>query len=125
MSSATDILKERKNIDVIKQKFIHSVLIEEAINIEESQDRVINNYSVSNVIKESRTFAVTNNSISHRHSIRQRFIDMRRIRKGKQKPIPIHNKIIWGHLNSIIFKLAYGFTEDIKNTISKQYNIEL
>jgi hypothetical protein len=50
---------------------------------------------------------------------------MKRIKGKGQKPVPVHNKIIWGHFNNIIFKLAYGFTEDVKQSIARNYQIEL
>ena len=125
--SASNLLQQRASKRIIEDKYIEQVLHEEAKNIESAQDQVFNDFKENGygTIKSTRVFQVANNTLTHRHLIRQRFIDMKRIKGKGQKPIPVHNKIIWGHLNNIVFKLAYGFTKDVKNAIVKDYQIEI
>jgi uncharacterized protein (UPF0335 family) len=125
--NASQTLASRTNKRIIEAKYIDEVLREEAINIKQEQNDVFNDFKEGGfgTIKSQRAFSVANNTLSHRHLIRQRFIDMKRIKGKGQKPVPVHNKIIWGHFNNIIFKLAYGFTEDVKQSIARNYQIEL
>lgn len=123
--SASQTLSKRSNKRVIKQKFIEQVLKEEAKNIESAQDDIFSSRNISNVIRSTRSFFVSNTTLTLRHDIRQRFDDMKKVRFRKQKPTGAHNKVIWGHFNNIIFKLAYGYTKDVKNQIANQYNIEI
>lgn len=125
--NASKQLKERGNKRIIEQKYIEQVLNEEAINIRSAQDAIFTDHKNTDVglIKSKRAFSVSNSTLTYRHHIRQRFNDMRFIKGKSQKPIPTHNKIIWGHFNNIIFKMAYGFTHDVKLAITKRYNINL
>lgn len=123
--SASQTLSKRSNKRVIEQKYIEQVLKEEAQNIESAQDDIFSNRNISNVIRSTRSFSVNDKTLTLRHHIRQRFDDMKKVRFLKQKSTGAHNKVIWGHFNNIIFKLAYGYTKDVKNQIANQYNIEI
>ncbi len=124
--SAIDTLKSRNNKRIIENHYISRVLKEEASNIAESQDRIISRFSVMDTIpeiKRSRSFVVVGNELQATHALQQRFIDMRRRGGLAQKSVPIHNKIIYSHFNSLIRKLAYGFTQDIRTQIANEFNI--
>lgn len=123
--SAALTLAKRSNKRIIEQKYIQQVLQEEAANIQSAQDEIFTNRNIPSIIRNARTFTVSNSVLTHKHDIRQRFDDMKRVRYGKQKPTKAHNKVIWGHYNNIIFKLEYGLIQDVKNQIATQYNIEL
>ena len=123
--SGSQVLTQRNRKKIIEQKFIENVLKAEAKNIKEAQDMAFDKSKTSNVIRGARVFSVSNNTLTHRHDIRQRFDDMKKVRFRKQKPTKAHNKIIWGHFNRIIFKMAYGFTEEVKKQLAEQYNIEI
>jgi hypothetical protein len=55
------------------------------------------------------------------HLARQRFLDMktRQTKNGPKRKhaFPIHNRIIFGHFNSIVGRLKFGFTEEIKRSL--------
>lgn len=55
------------------------------------------------------------------HLARQRFLDMktRQTKNGKKRKraFPIHNRILFGQLNSIIGRLKFGFTQEVKRTL--------
>ncbi|MCD8435867.1 hypothetical protein LNJ03_11240 [Tenacibaculum dicentrarchi] len=124
MSAALTLAKRSKK-NIIEQKYIDQVLREEASNIEKAQNVIFSNRNTPAVIRNKRSFTINNGTLTHRHDIRQRFEDMRRVRFRKQKPTKAHNKVIWGHYNNMIFKLAYGLTQDVKNQIANDYKIEL
>lgn len=125
MVSGSKTLSNRSNKRIIEKKFIEQVLSKEANNMRLAQDEIFNSRNIPDVIRSARSFFVSGNKLTHKHDIRQRFDDMKRVRFRSQKPTKAHNKVIWGHFNTIIFKLAYGFTEDVKNEIANNYNIEL
>lgn len=113
--------------NLIKEKYIQRVLKQEATNIVQAQNRVASRYNLSgdNALKQKRSFTVTGTKMEMTHAKHQRFIDMKRLRGRKQKPVPIHNKVIYGHFNNIINKLAYGLTQDVVNLIAQEHKIEL
>lgn len=123
--SGVEVLKERENKKIIEAHYIQRVLKESGTNILRAQGITLSRSKGDklNDIKSARRFKVTTNKAEFTHLMRQRFIDMRRIRGTKQKSIPLHNKIIYGEFSTIIRKLAYGFTQDIKNEIAQELNI--
>lgn len=125
--AATDVLKARTSKKIIEQKYIDRVLKDEGSRIIQEQDRVISRHGVRKKVPEitRRRFSVTNSRLEMIHPIRQRFIDMKTIRGQRQKAIEIHNKIIYGGFNSVVRRLAFGFTEDIKKMIANEYNIHI
>ena len=92
-----------------------------------AQDKVISRYNVRKMIPEitRRRISVSGNRLTVTHPIRQRFIDMKTIRGQRQRAVQLHNKILYTHFNSIVGRLAYGFTEDVKNLIAKDLKIHL
>ncbi|TQI72290.1 hypothetical protein JM79_3248 [Gramella sp. Hel_I_59] len=123
-----ETLQSRNGDNLIKKAFIEKVLNEEAENMKNAQDRILSNLTSTqkiDLIEFSRKYTVTDATLHHEHHIQQRFIDMKRTRYGKQKPVKIHNSIIYGHFNNIIFKLKYNLTEQIRAQLGKDLNIEL
>ena len=87
--------------DLINQRRINNILEEEADNIIEAQDRILNREKDSpkiEYIEASRSFTVSNMNLKLEHHIQERFVDMKRTRYGRQKPVKVHNSIIFGHL---------------------------
>lgn len=126
MSALTE-LQSRNNKRIIEQKYIDRVLREEADNIFAAQDRLISRHNLTSKIPEinRRRFTVKTNVLEVVHPLRERFIDMRRTRGIKGRTVPLHNKVIFGHFNNIVYRIAFGFTEDIKNEIANHYQIQL
>lgn len=121
-----NIIGETSGNKAIESRYIQRVLNQEAANIFTSQDRVLSRFDTSQaaLIKSKRSYKVNGSSLEVTHAMVQRFIDMRNIRGAKRKPIPNHNKVIYTHFNYIINKLAFGLTQDVKNLIAKEYQIE-
>jgi hypothetical protein len=42
--------------------------------------------------------------------------------RGKQKSYPIHNRIIMGNYNRLAENLMYGFTEEVKESIKRDFD---
>lgn len=115
------------NNDLIKKAFIENVLKQEGENIARAQDRVLSSAAPDkriDMVRFSRSFSVSNGTLTHTHNIQQRFIDMKRTRIGKQKPIPVHNKIIFRHLNRVIYRLSNDLTKALKAQLAQNLNME-
>ncbi|QQV89951.1 hypothetical protein M1M27_gp07 [Cellulophaga phage Ingeline_1] len=115
------------NNNRINDRYINRVLNEEGSNLIKSQARIASKYNLKDTIPEisRRSFKVSSNNLEVRHALRQRFVDMRKGKGTKKLTAPIHNKIVYSHFNAIINKLAFGLTQDIRNQISNEYNIEI
>lgn len=113
--------------NLIKDTYIQHVLQQSAKDIIAAQDRVLSaaNPSEKNNIIAKRRYAVSGTNLQFTHALTQRFIDMRRIAGRKHKPIAVHNKVIYKEFNNIIAELKFGFTDDVKNLIANQYNINM
>lgn len=116
------------NNDLIERAFVERILKEEGENIARAQDRVLSqslNNEKMNFVRYSRTYQVSNMTLKHGHHIQQRFIDMKRTRVGKQKPIQVHNSIIYGHWNNIIFRSKVELTKALRAQMALQLNLEV
>jgi hypothetical protein len=116
------------NNGLIEKAFVENILKEEADNIFRAQDRVLSKAGNSEKIKltrYSRSFTVSNMTLSITHNIQERFIDMKRTRYGKQKPIAVHNTIIYGHWNNIIFRSKVELTNTLRAQMAVQLNLEI
>ena len=111
----------------IEQKYIQRVLNKEATNIFKAQEKVVSRFQASGAatINAKRRFVVSGSTLDVTHSILQRFIDMKYLRGNRKRVIPVHNKVIYGHFNNIINKLAFGLTDDVKALLSQPINTEL
>jgi len=117
---------QNKNKLIIERRYIDNVLRETLQGIEETQDRAFNNFNFkSQDIRNRRTFVVANNEAEFTHLVKTRFIDMKRINGKVKKRYPIHNNIIMGYYNSLINKLHFGLTQDVRNSIANELNIEV
>ena len=128
MNGTSPLQSRSHNNDLIERAFIDKILKAEGENIAAAQDRVLNNALKDkriDMVRYSRTFSVSDNTLHHSHNIQQRFIDMKRTRYGKQKPVKVHNSIIFGHFNNIVFRLKVNLTEELRAQIAQQLNIEV
>lgn len=113
--------------NIIEQKYIQSVLNQEAESIFTEQKLVVDRSGTStkDIILQKRRFAVTGTTLEVEHAIVQRFIDMKYISGHKRKAIPVHNKVIYNHFNSIINQLAFGFTDSVRALIAQEHKIQI
>ena len=107
--------------DKVKQAFVREVLQEEGAKIISQQNQAIGKYKIKrsalspllNSMQRSVTTDDTfDGELSLKHIIYQRFLDMKFRGTKRNRKYPIHNRIIYGHLNNIIYKLQYYFTQD-------------
>lgn len=110
-----------------EKRFVQLTLKEEGQEIVQAHKKAINRFlsqdtgrtgqSINMQVKPQGMGA----ELQITHLARQRFLDMktRETKSGKKRKraFPIHNRILWGHLNQIVGRLKYGFTEEIKRTL--------
>ena len=128
MNGISTLQSRSHNNDLIERAFIQKILQEEADNMDAAMKRVsMDGLSDKKIdlIRYSRKFQVTDTTLKHTHNIQQRFVDMKRTRYGKQKPVKVHNSILFSHFNTIVFRLKTNLTEQLQSQIANQLNLEL
>lgn len=104
---------------IAEGRFIRKVLQEEGQDINTNIQSKMNQFGFKSVFWSEREFSVTGsgNTLQYRHLKVHRFVDIktRDTKKGKikKKRYPIHNRIIYGHLNNVARELMFGFTEAV------------
>lgn len=128
MSGIQTLQARSNNNDLISRAFIEKTLKNNIQSWRKAQDRALASAPDGpkiDLVKYSRNFAVSGDTLTHKHNIQQRFIDMRRTRYGKQKPVQIHNSTLYKTFNNILFELRFGLTNAVRAQIAKEQNIEL
>ena len=116
------------NNDLIERAFINKILESNAKKLRTAQDRALKSAPDDKrieMVRYSRSFNVSNETLTHQHNIQQRFIDMRRTRYGTQKPVKVHNTNLYRHFNYIIFEVKNTLTDALRAQISKELKMEL
>lgn len=123
--SAVQKLQNSNPANFIAQKYIDQVLQETAQEIYERQERVAADSTVDvDDILRTRKYHVTPGQLSLSHNIEMRFLDMKPRWKNLRQ-VKLYNSQIWGEFNILAGKIAYGFTENIRQTIAQRYNIDI
>ncbi len=121
-----NVLDKRKDKgnEILKGRFVRKVLQENARDLDQATFKKMKERGFKTPdFFTGRTFSVSDIEMKYEHFAKHRFVDMRtRETKGtrkKKKSHPIHNRIVWGHYNNVVRELAFGFTQEIKNELSK------
>lgn len=114
------------NDQLLKQKFVSRILREEGENIKQAQTSVMGQRGFSSrELFSDRRFTNDNNKLTYTHLPKHRFIDMssRQTKTGKIKKVahPIHNKILMGHANNIVFRMGVEYTSRMKEMLLKEF----
>lgn len=124
--SAIAQLQNNSSANIIKDFYIRQVLEEAGDEIFDQQSRVLGNAnSEYQDLLNNRSYSISSGTLTLTHSLRERFVDMKRVRGKSQKSLRVHNQIIWSQFNVIVGKLRNGFTSDIRSAIAMQLNIDL
>lgn len=86
---------------------IHKLLQFRTGNLEHSKD--VSHFKVS-------TGDNFDGKLTIKHPIYERFLDMRKVR-GKKRSFPIHNSVIWGNWERMLYKLNNDFTEAVQKEL--------
>lgn len=104
---------------IAEGRFIRKVLHEEGQDINTDIQSKINQFGFKSGFWSEREFTVigSGNTLQYRHLKVHRFVDIKtrdtKQGKRKKKRYPIHNRIIYGHLNNVARELMFGFTEAV------------
>lgn len=114
----------------IRTEFIKRVLQEEGREIDKLQVSAIDKYLHFRTgrLRDDRKQMVEQQSgmdgkLTLLHPIRERFLDIKpknissRKNRKRRKAYPIHNRIIFGRLNKIAYKLNYHLTKEVADEI--------
>ena len=106
--------------EILQGKFIRRALQDTARTIDQIQAKNMSGFKQD--FWKNRTFIVSDGELTHKHSTRQRFLDMRTRanssgNKQKKKSRVVHNKIIFGTYNYLVRELAFGFTDAVKEEL--------
>ncbi|HLS11792.1 MAG TPA: hypothetical protein VK050_06485 [Flavobacteriaceae bacterium] len=121
--------KRSDNSDFLKLAFTKKILKEEAKNIESKQTQVMaKNRFESAGWYAFREYSANDTTLRYTHTPEHRFIDMKSRKtkkdgKKKKKHYPIHNRILFGHMNNIIRRLQFEYTDGIKKQLRNEYKI--
>ncbi|MFP9114285.1 hypothetical protein ACLI1A_10090 [Flavobacterium sp. RHBU_3] len=119
---------EQNHDDILQGRLIKRVLVTEVKEIDQAQVKYIAGKGFKNPDwLSARVFNVENNQLEYKQRLKHRFVDMKRIMKGKgkaktkkpKKNHPIYNRIIWGHYNNVVRELKYGYTDAVKEEMKK------
>jgi len=106
---------------LLEKRFIQRELQDEAKDIDAEMIKEM--VSFSGDTRGGRSFSVINTTLLYRHKKKHRFIDMkkRQTKSGviRKKSYAIHNRILYGHINNIITRTKFGFTDDVKEQMKK------
>lgn len=128
-----DLLTKRQgsnNEDLLKQRFISRILKEESQNIDAAQVKLMVSRGFTGAEWNSgRAFSVNDTILRYEHLAKHRFVDMRsrQTKEGRvnKKSHPIHNRIIYGHANNIVFRLSVEYTQRMKDMLMQDFEIHL
>src|SRR5690606_36123741 len=107
-----------------KQRFIGRILKEEGKNIDDAQIKLMTSrgFTTENWYS-GRSFSVNDTILRYEHLAKHRFVDMktRQTKKGRvnKRNHPDHNRILYGHANSVVFRMSVEYTQRMKDMIAQ------
>lgn len=115
-------MNSRNLEEVLKGRFAKQVFTEEGDDLKkEIRNKMRSrNFSSPDFFGEIRTIA-SEESLVYEHLLKHRFVDMKFHKYGKnrvkRKNHQIHNRMLYGKANNLIYRLSYGFTESVKEQL--------
>jgi hypothetical protein len=113
--------------EILEGRFIKRVLTQETRSISDDLTKRLAAAGLTAAYWRHVNFSVKGqNNLHYRHLKKHRFMDMktRNTKNGKvrKENVPIHNKMIYSHLNDIIKELTFGFTDAVKEELKSLEN---
>jgi hypothetical protein len=113
---------------ILENKFVEKTLRAESLELNQDIDLRMTTSGFNSDFWSDKAMTITGggNTLEYRHKTQHRFVDMRtrNTKEGKirKKNYPIHNRVIYGHLNNIAKELMYGFTDSAIEGLKKLEN---
>jgi len=128
------------DIKQIKTRFAYEILSEEWDDFERRQRQAIKQRTTrrSGRLEDNRTYSTSmsgnKSEATLKHPIYERFLDMKKNYYGnfksqhgtardvvrRKKGVPIHNRMIYGKLNPLSFRLMHELSEKVREWIRAQ-----
>lgn len=125
-----DLLDKRQKAsnELLQQRFIQRILKEESREIDMAQNKLMVSRGFNSPeFYQSRSFTVSDTNLQFDHLAKHRFVDMKtRLTQSGRKPKkshPIHNRILYGHANNIVFRLSVEYTQRMKEMLAQEFEI--
>jgi len=113
------------NSELLEARFVSRILREEGQEMKNAQRIAMNVAGVrGHALYNKRAVRTTENKMEFTHLMRHRFIDMssRKTQRGRIKKIshPIHNRILFGRSISMIRRISYEYTDEMRDMITAE-----
>jgi hypothetical protein len=106
---------------IAQRKFIHQVLTQAGTDLSRAHAERVNRFGLhhTGTLAAGPTHKVEpagteGARLTITHPIYQRFLDMKKHAGKRKRAYPIHNRVLFGYLNTIITELRYGYTNEIR-----------
>lgn len=140
-----DRFEARGKESLLEKRYIAKVLAYEANEIWKEQGKAIDYYGLNKtgLMKHSRRWRLVGQGDFYNQHLEIYFVKYLRIldidpkrrrevtilgerdSKKRRRQYHIYNRIVFGHLNEITKRLAFGFTEEVRASIATELNIEI
>ena len=144
----SDFSARDKKPTIAERRFIAQVLATEGKNIHDEQTAAIEKHNLhrEGLLRARRGYSVKGAGSFYSGHLEIHFVKYLRFHDMKQKNNPkaatsilgvekatrtrrqqyhLYNRIVFGRMNAIANKLMYGFTEEVKQQLSEEYQIPI
>lgn len=108
--------------EILKGRYVKKVFTEEGDDMLKAIKKKMRsrNFSRPEYFASMRVMP-SEESLVYEHALLNRFVDMKyhnySKKRVKRKNHAIHNRMLYGHANEMIYRLSYGFTEAVKEEL--------
>lgn len=114
----------------VEQRFVEEILAHEGARLLKNQEAALAarlHFHSRNIVDrraaEVSGGAAYSGQLALTHTAYERFLDLKTMKYGSKivrRNRKIHNRFIWGHFNSIAYRLANDFTQDVATRIRSE-----
>nr|DAS11575.1 MAG TPA: hypothetical protein [Caudoviricetes sp.] len=115
---------------LVEQRFVEEILTNEGARLLTNQEAAFAarlHFHSKNIVArreaEVSSGAAYSGKLALTHTAYERFLDLKAMKYGSKivrRNRKIHNRFIWGHFNSIAYRLANDFTENVAARIRSE-----
>lgn len=116
-----------KMASLVEQRFVEEILTSEGARLLKNQEAAFAarlHFRSHNIVSRRKTGVTAGAEYSGKlaitHTAYERFLDLKAMKYGSKivrRNRKIHNRFVWGHFNSIAYRLANDFTASVSTRI--------
>jgi len=121
------MLRDKRNNtheDILKGVFISKKLEEHGRSVDTEIQREITKAGFRSAFWGKRNMSVDDNTLTYEHLAIHRIIDIKTRKSStgikRKKNHPIHNRILYGKINTLARELMFGFTQSVKEELQNK-----